>query len=306
MLDFSLIKVASTGRWQDILGHLGIDVGNGEHRACPVCGGTDRFRFDDRDGRGTWFCNACGAGDGVKLVEKFLGIDFASAMSRIAEAIGQDLDQPPRRQQQRRRDPVQARKNLNRLWLGSRPLTGSDPASKYLRGRGLMMALSDDVRFCPACWEAETKTEMPAMVARVRNPAGKPVSIHRTYLNGTRKAAIKAPKKLMPAAESLTGCAIRLFVVEDHVGVAEGIETAIAACQLFGVPTWACISTTVLEKFTPPEGVRHVTIFSDNDANFAGQAAAYQLAKKLFAKDYLVDVKIPPPGDWADKLSINQ
>jgi putative DNA primase/helicase len=164
------------------------------------------------------------------------------------------------------------------------------------------MALSDDVRFCPGCWESETKANMPAMVARVRNPAGKPVSIHRTYLNGDRKADISAPKKLMPAAESLTGCAIRLFDVKDHVGVCEGLETAIAATQLFGVPTWACISSTILEKFTPPDGIRQVTIFGDNDANFAGQAAAYQLAKKLFAKDYLVDVKIPPPGDWADMM----
>ena len=39
------------------------------HQACPVCGGSDRFRFDDKEGRGTWFCNQCGAGDGLKLVE---------------------------------------------------------------------------------------------------------------------------------------------------------------------------------------------------------------------------------------------
>jgi hypothetical protein len=35
------------------------------HQACPVCGGSDRFRFDDKEGRGTWFCNQCGAGDGL-------------------------------------------------------------------------------------------------------------------------------------------------------------------------------------------------------------------------------------------------
>ncbi|NYY79755.1 hypothetical protein DMH17_06695 [Raoultella planticola] len=35
-----------------------------------MCGGADRFRFDDKEGRGTWFCNQCGAGDGLKLVEK--------------------------------------------------------------------------------------------------------------------------------------------------------------------------------------------------------------------------------------------
>ena len=33
-----------------------------------MCGGADHFRFDDKEGRGTWFCNQCGAGDGLKLI----------------------------------------------------------------------------------------------------------------------------------------------------------------------------------------------------------------------------------------------
>ncbi|MFA9256090.1 primase-helicase zinc-binding domain-containing protein, partial [Escherichia coli] len=48
---------------------LGIQVLKNRHQPCPVCGGSDRFRFDDREGRGTWYCNQCGAGDGLKLVE---------------------------------------------------------------------------------------------------------------------------------------------------------------------------------------------------------------------------------------------
>lgn len=58
------------GHWPRILPALGIQVLKNRHQPCPVCGGSDRFRFDDREGRGTWYCNQCGAGDGLKLVEK--------------------------------------------------------------------------------------------------------------------------------------------------------------------------------------------------------------------------------------------
>ena len=42
------------------------------HGPCPVCGGKDRFRFDDKGGRGTWICSTCGAGDGIELVKRLL------------------------------------------------------------------------------------------------------------------------------------------------------------------------------------------------------------------------------------------
>lgn len=62
------------GHWPRILPELGVKVIKNRHKACPVCGGSDRFRFDDKEGRGTWFCNQCGAGDGLKLVEKVFGV----------------------------------------------------------------------------------------------------------------------------------------------------------------------------------------------------------------------------------------
>ena len=163
-----------------------------------------------------------------------------------------------------------------------------------------------DVRYCPKCWESDSRTCLPAMVSLVRNRGGMPVCIHRTYLDGVEKADIRAPKKLMPRTEPLAGCAIRLFEVRDHVGVAEGIETAIAANQLFGIPTWATIGTTIMESFEPPEGVRKVTVFADCDANYAGQSAAYRLANRLYLKDHIVNVEVPDHGDWADTLSIRQ
>jgi len=79
---------AARGQWLRILPSLGLSVVKNRHMPCPVCQGTDRFRFDDRDGRGTWICNRCGAGDGLTLVEKALSLSLSEAAARVSELSG--------------------------------------------------------------------------------------------------------------------------------------------------------------------------------------------------------------------------
>lgn len=76
------------GHWPRILPALGVKVIKNRHQACPVCGGSDRFRFDDKEGRGTWFCNQCGAGDGLKLVEKVFGVNPSEAARKVNGVTG--------------------------------------------------------------------------------------------------------------------------------------------------------------------------------------------------------------------------
>lgn len=76
------------GHWPRILPALGVKVIKNRHQACPVCGGSDRFRFDDKEGRGTWFCNQCGAGDGLKLVEKVFGVKPSEAARKVNAVTG--------------------------------------------------------------------------------------------------------------------------------------------------------------------------------------------------------------------------
>lgn len=76
------------GHWPNILPALGVKVMKNRHQACPVCGGSDRFRFDDKEGRGTWFCNQCGAGDGLKLVEKVFGVSASEAAGKVNAVTG--------------------------------------------------------------------------------------------------------------------------------------------------------------------------------------------------------------------------
>ncbi|WP_455811845.1 DUF927 domain-containing protein [Pseudomonas graminis] len=94
MRNIDLIREAThtaAGRWPAVLALVGITVPNSprQHGACPACGGTDRFRFDD-GGRGSHICNQCGAGDGLDLVAKVNGCDTTSAARIVADALGID------------------------------------------------------------------------------------------------------------------------------------------------------------------------------------------------------------------------
>ncbi len=88
------------------------------------------------------------------------------------------------------------------------------------------------------------------------------------------------------------------------IGISEGIETAIAAHELFKLPVWAAVSTSGMESFAPPLGVVKVIVLADHDRNYAGHKAAYTLAHRLAVAGIGVEVKVPPaPGDWNDVLS---
>ena len=82
------------GRWQEILPQLGIDTRflRNKHGPCPICGGKDRFRFDDRDGSGSYYCNQCGPGPGLVLIRKLKRWDHATACSAIDKIIGTNRD----------------------------------------------------------------------------------------------------------------------------------------------------------------------------------------------------------------------
>lgn len=82
------IRERARGKWRLILGSLGLSLPATatKHGPCPACGGNDRFRFDDKEGRGTWFCNQCEpqAGDGFALIQKVFSCDFPHALETVA------------------------------------------------------------------------------------------------------------------------------------------------------------------------------------------------------------------------------
>lgn len=93
----------SPGKWPVILQMLRIDIPeNGRHGPCPKCGGKDRFRLDDLDGRGTWICSQCGNGDGLDLVKLMTGYGVRKAAQEVAQVLNvpdvQELPVMPARQ----------------------------------------------------------------------------------------------------------------------------------------------------------------------------------------------------------------
>lgn len=89
------VTAAAAGRWPEVLAGVGIHVPASPRAqvACPACGGKDRFRFDDFQ-RGSHFCNQCGAGDGLGLIQKVKGCDVTTAATLAAEVLGINATAP--------------------------------------------------------------------------------------------------------------------------------------------------------------------------------------------------------------------
>lgn len=300
------VRDSAAGRWPGILSALGIldeRQLSGRHGPCPLCGGRDRFRFDDLEGRGTWLCSKCGAGSGVDLVMAAKGLGFRDAAKEIEQLAGAIRPGEVRKQT----GEAERIERLRRVWSEAKLLQDGDEAMRYFSWRGLALAtVPDCLRLHPGLPYFDGRTEVgrfSALLARVVAPDGSGATLHRTYLQDGKKAPVPSPKKLMPG-RPIAGAAIRLAPAGEWLGIAEGIETALAASQMFNCPVWSCVSAAGIESFEPPAEVRTLTIFSDNDANFTGQAAAYSLAHRLAARGIVCEVAIPPQvGDWLDVLN---
>lgn len=297
------------GKWLSILPALVPTISDkqlsGVHTSCPACGGKDRFRFDNRDGSGSYFCSQCGSGDGVRLVAETLHCSLAEAMSMVDRVVGTAEADGPSKPDRSEEEKVEA---LRRVWNSSRPLDGADPASAYLKYRVGVIPQTRSLRVNLALSYRDEETgkitKHPGMIAAVQDQNGQVVSLHRTYLSPLgRKAAVPVAKKLMEGRK-LSGGAIRLGPIEPIIGIAEGIETALAASQLFAMPVWSAVSANGIESFAPPAGVQEVYVFADNDENYVGQAAAYALAKRLVRSGLRARVETPNTvgEDWADVL----
>jgi putative DNA primase/helicase len=279
------IKLRSLGRWKGILLDLGFPMKalSGRHSPCPICdGGEDRFRFDNLEGKGSFFCSKCGAGQGVQLVMLWKRLDYLGAVRLIETVIGNTKVELPKS----RMNDRDAREKMTALWLRGEPLDGRDLASRYLRSRGLeFAAYPASLRFVEELPYFEigstVSRTMPAMLAKIAAHDGTSALLHRTYLAEPGvKADVPAARKVM-AGMFPEGGAVRLSPAEETMGIAEGIETARSCEMIHDIPVWATTTAGALVKWIPPEICKRVVIFGDLDPSFTGQQAAYALAYRL-------------------------
>ncbi|MGO4757851.1 toprim domain-containing protein, partial [Streptomyces sp. 2MCAF27] len=207
---------------------------------------------------------------GRLLVRCHAGCDFRDVMRALeAGGIDHQPDTTPK-PAPARRDHTEA---IQRIWSASKP---APLLTTYLLHRGITMAPPACLRLHGGLDHRPTETRWPAMVASVDNGDGR-VGVHRTFLrsDGRGKAPIE-PAKM--ALGDLRDGAVRLAPAGDVLGISEGIETGLAAMILHGIPAWAALSSSRLDKLTIPVNVRRVAIFADNDV--AGRQAAEKAAKR--------------------------
>jgi putative DNA primase/helicase len=186
-------------------------------------------------------------------------------------------------------------------------MTPSDLAWQYLTvTRRLALPVVPDVLRYSAAVKAPAMINDrwhtgPAMVAMMQGPDGSHKQTHLTFLTPDAR---KLGKLLMksPGQSWATSSAIRLFEAGERLGVAEGVETALACHVDTGLPVWAAGNRILLESMAIPETVRELFIFADNDQSGDGLKSAKKLAARAYLHRLRVKVLLAPEvgSDWAD------
>ncbi|HFF8548274.1 TPA: primase-helicase zinc-binding domain-containing protein [Kluyvera cryocrescens] len=280
------------GHWPRILPALGVKVIKNRHQSCPVCGGSDRFRFDDKEGRGTWFCNHCGAGDGLKLVEKVFGVTPSEAAGKVNAVTGNLPPVAPEviaaAEAETEADRKAAAALAVRLMEKTRPATGN----AYLTRKGF-----------PA-QECLTLTAMHKIggvtfragdvVVPLYDDTGALVNLQFINADGL--------KRTLKGGQVKGAC----HVIEGkkqagkRLWIAEGYATALTVHHLTGETVMAALSSVNLLSLASL--VRHkypacqIVLAADRDLNGDGQS------KAAAAADACEGVVALPPvfGDWND------
>lgn len=242
----------------------------GLHRAgtemvgpCPVCGGKDRFGINLQ--RGLFNCRRCDVGgDGIKLVEHALGLDFKGALAYLVGEFDVQItpEEADRRRRAAQRERDRQRKIADRkrqkaigsaieIWQSCKRSIERSPVAGYLAKRGInpdaflgrYSRWPVALRYHPSLRytvfeDGQWKVihEGPAMVAGIQSPSNKLTGVHRTWIDLREpkgKARIVHDGTSMQAKKVLgskKGGAIRLTSHRsDTMIMGEGLETTLTA-----------------------------------------------------------------------------
>jgi len=307
------------GRWGDILAAAGVDERTLSKKMgpCPLCGGKTRcYALDVHQGR--LYCHRCGVISGFQVLMHLNNSDFRGAADWIREwHSGRGAYIAPRRplehkSEDRKSDDDDVRAKLRKLWDEAKVIREGSPAHRYLAQRlpglnTIPSVLREHAGL--GYWEEQPGKArhvkvgtFPCLLARVQGVDGKGVNIWRTYLDREgNKAPVECAKKAVGRFLG-KGYAVRLAEPGDELGVSEGLETALSAQLLRGIPTWSTLSANGMANFELPaefrQRVKKVVIFADNDSpdelgRRAGNDAARKLRDRLLSQGLKAFIVMP-------------
>lgn len=292
------VVAAAGGHWPELLAAIGIIVpSQGKHGPCPVCGGTDRFRLDDKGGRGTWICSQCDkpSGDGLDLVCRVTGKSPKEAAGLLAPLVGLSfggLDPAERgrihQQQQARAEADAKQAALQRQRAARRAiaiLQNCEPGqAAYLADKGLAEVVGHITQRVivvgPLTFPAGS------LVVSLRNDAGELVNVQliapdggKGYLAGGQKAGAFHPIEGGALVAVVEGYATGLSV---HLATGATVYCAMDCGNLLAVATIA--------RSQHPES--RILLCGDNDAATKGNPGMTKAEQAAAAIGGLV--AIPP------------
>jgi putative DNA primase/helicase len=257
---------------------------------------------------GLWHDYESGTGgDLLALVMRERRCDFPAALDWARAFLGEPPPsrephpaKPPPAPDDAEREPSTTLELARHLWRGAAPAAGT-LVETYLAHRGLRLEPCMPLRFHPCAWRNRANGPPgPAMVALMTCPEqNEPTGTHITYLrpDGRGKADGPSPKAMFGRRG-----VIRLSPDEEvtlGLGVAEGIETAVAVMQrLDWRPVWAATCAGAVASFPVLPGLDAITVFADCDS--AGLRAAETCARRWSEAGREGYVWTPAQGDWRD------
>lgn len=291
---------AADGRWPSILQALaGLhpDQLEDRHQPCPNCGGTDRYRWDDDDGPGSWYCSHCGGrnrqgggGTGIGLLMRIRGWDFKTAARAVEQHLG--IDSSTTRQPAAARPASAPRKPKRPARIPDKPPVDAPPPAL-------------DGATHQWCYR-NAAGEQLFWIQRVPMPGtdskGKPqkLFLHRTWIDGQwHRPSKKDPfTSEWPSPRPLYRLEQLALHPDAGVLITEGEKSADAAARFFPqavVLSWPNGSKAIRKVDWSPLQGRSITLWPDNDDE--GRQAMASLATLLLQAGAAKVAIVTPPDD---------
>jgi hypothetical protein len=256
-------------------------------------------------------------GHACQWLRSFLGLDhmdpnrLAAEKARATRAAAKRLDEAEVKLEKNRR-------KAHELFLGADPYPGT-PAETYLVGRSIDFRAHEleppgAIRFRQNVYCAETRGNLPAMLAPIVGLDGRHRGTHRTYLqaDGSGKAMLDEPKKslgkfsggFIPLWKGKHRCSMKDLPPGTPIYVSEGIEDGLSA--VLAKPEIRCIAGVALSNIGGLELPVQCPIYllAQRDEKLKAVAAFDSAVGRLQDRGHEVFLIWPKPGfkDYNDML----